>query len=692
MGKYDKLLSPIQITPTVTFKNRMIKSAQSSWLWNEDGTAEGSRAIDMYENMARGGAAAIDVAAILWEDAGTGIYLRSDDDKYIPGYKELTSRLHAYGCKAIGQLHHMGPSAWRAPDDTRLPIGASSLEEDEIPTPPPFGSKTRGLSVEEIHEKVVHISDAAYRLYQGGFDCVEIHAANGYLLNSWLSPIWNKRTDEYSWEKVENRTRMMREIYEAVRRKCGPDFCIGTRINGQEWSPQYSGITPEIAAETARELVKIGYQYINVSGYGYGPLSFRYCPDYFPYPDPEPHMQKYMQAYRTEGILRAGARAVKAAVGKDIPVFTAGRMDENLAEEAIENGDADVICLGRTLWADPEFPNKVAEGRIDEIRRCTRCASCEDPVTQPRYCRVNPGLGHEKEFALTPAKKVKKVMVIGGGPAGMEAAIDAAMRGHNVTLYEKSPELGGRIKLASMIKGASIEDIMPLYNYLTTMIRKTNVRVVLKTEVTPKLIADTKPDVVISAISSPYYVPTEAEVPGIKRKNVFNIPQMTKLSGVPMRMFGPRKLEEMSEKIFPIGKKVAVIGAGIEGTQCAEFLLKRNKQLVMLAETDDIGGQIPLKYKERIEPWFADQPIEIVKNAKLVEVDRKGIWAEVNGERKHYDVDSVMIMYGERYDSTFYDSIKDLAPEVYEIGSEKGGENVLLKHALHDGREVACRI
>ena len=183
-----------------------------------------------------------------------------------------------------------------------------------------------------------------------------------------------------------------------------------------------------------------------------------------------------------------------------------------------------------------------------------------------------------------------------------------------------------------------------------------------------------------------------SKLPGIGRKNVFTIPQMAKLAGVPMRMFGPRKLEEISEKIFPIGKRVAVIGAGIEGTQCAEFLLKRNKHVVMLAEDENIGGQIPLKYKERIEPWFADQDIEVVKNAKLVEVDRKGVWALVNGERKHYDVDSVMVMYGERYDATFYNQIKDLAPEVYEIGSTKGGENVLLKHAIHDGRDVACKI
>ena len=256
--------------------------------------------------------AAIDVAALLWEPAG-GIYLGAYDDKFIPGMLELNEAVHKHGCLTIGQLHHIGPSAGETPDGLP-PISSSTLTADEMPVPEPWCHAPRGLTIDEIHEKQRLQIEAAVRLQKGGFDAVEVHVAHGYFLNSFVSPLWNKRDDEYGCQNVENRTRIVREIIEGIREACGPDFVIGCRLNGREFHPTKQGITAEQAAENARAFVEAGAQYISIAGYGYGPTPFRYCPDYFPYPDPDPFMDPYMDEYRGVGLWTAVARQIKDAV------------------------------------------------------------------------------------------------------------------------------------------------------------------------------------------------------------------------------------------------------------------------------------------------------------------------------------------------------------------------------------------
>ncbi len=686
MNKYEKLLSPIEIAPNFILKNRMIKAPQSSWRWNLDNTADNSDALAMYENMAAGGLAAINVAAILWEPA-SGIYLGAYDDKFVPGMKKLNAAIHKHDCLTIGQLHHIGPSGALGPNG-ELPVGASSMTAEEIPVPEPWCHPVRGLTKDEIHEAQRKQIEAAVRLKEGGFDAVEVHIAHGYFLNSFVSPIWNHRDDEYGCQNVENRTRIVCEIIRGIREACGPNFVIGCRLNGREFHPTLQGITPEWAAENAKAFVEAGAQYISVAGYGYGPTPFRYCPDYFAYPEPDEFMESHMDEYRDKGLWTSVVRTIKDAV--DVPVITAGRMDEDLAERVLEDGDADIIALGRTLWADPHFARKVAEGRTDEIMHCTRCASCEDPVTQPRICRVNPMLGQERQLAAKPAEVKKRVMVVGGGPAGMECALTLAERGHDVTIYEKSGALGGRTKLAAMIKSGGCEEVMHIYDYLTTMIGKSNVNVRLKTEVDENLIRKETPDAVVVANSSPYFIP---DIPGIDRKNVFTIPMMSKLAQVPLKMFGPDTLASMSEKFFPVGKKVVIWGAGAEGAQCAEFMRKRGKDIVLIAENDDIGGLIPLKYKERILPWFERKDVRIVRNSTVVEFNKKGAVVRcADGSEELIECDSMMVMLPEKRDPAFFEMARSIVPETYEIGSTLGGENAFFKHAFADGRRIGCLI
>ena len=393
-----------------------------------------------------------------------------------------------------------------------------------------------------------------------------------------------------------------------------------------------------------------------------------------------------MDEYRGVGLWTAVARQIKDAV--DVPVITAGRMDEELAEHVLEAGDADIVALGRTLWADPWFARKVEEGRIDEIVRCTRCASCEDPVTQPRICRVNPTLGQERQLAAKPTERAKRIMVVGGGPAGMECACTLAERGHDVTLYEKSGALGGRVKLAAMIKSGGCEEVMHIFDHLTAAVAASSVKVRLKCEVDERLIRQEAPDAVVVATSSPYYIP---DIPGINRKNVFTIPMMSKLAQVPLKMFGPDKLASMSEKFFPVGKKIVIWGAGAEGAQCAEFMRKRGKDIVLVAEDEDVGGLIPVKYKERISPWFDRKGVRVVRNATVAEFGKQGALLRfANGDEELVACDSMMVMLPERRDATFFEMASSLVPEVYEIGSTLGGENAFLKHAFADGRRVGC--
>lgn len=682
--KYPLLFSPLAITPTCVLKNRIVKTGQSTWRWNPDGTAEDSDALRLYENIAKGGAAAIFIGGCAIEDT-PGIYLGLWDDKFIPGIRELTGTIQAHDCKIFAQFHHSGPAAW--PRLGALPISSSSLGVDELPMKPPLANPCQAMTIEQIHEKQDQIVAACVRADQGGFDGMEIHVAHGYLLNSFVSRIWNHRSDEYGIQSVESRTRIVREIFERVRREVRPEFVLGVRMNGREYCAR-NGLTIEESVENARAFEAMGAQFINVAGYGYGEAPFRYCPDYFPYPEVEPEMAQYLGQYRGKGLWTDSARHIKQAV--HVPVITAGRMTEETAEKILADGDADLIGIGRGLWADPELPRKLMEDRPEDIVRCTRCASCEDPVTQPRICRVNPSLGRDREMDMSPAAQPRKVMVIGGGPAGMEAARVATLRGHDVTIYEKKGALGGRLPLASMIKGDDVEDVMPIIRYLKTQVKKLGIKTRLRTEVTPELVAQEKPDVVVLANSSSYFVP---KVSGIDGGNVFTIKGLSHTAEIPLQVLGPKILHNLSKMYLPLGKRVVVLGGQIEGTQGAVFLKKRGRDVTVVEESDSWGKGIPERYFQRIVPWFKKKGIEVLTETTVEKIDKKGVTvSQKDGSTRFLPCDSVLVLMPQKPSDEFADALKKLVPEVHIIGSALGAENGLIKHALYDGRKTGCAV
>lgn len=514
MAEYSHLLSPLALTPTLSLKNRIMKSPQSTMYWGEE-YAMSDRVVDFYESIAQGGAGMIVIAGILWYPAHPGgVYGALFDDRYIAGMRRLVETLHRHDCVVFCQFHHTGPSA---PSDEHggRPFGSSTLEQAELSSPTPYLHATRGVTREEIALHRERYIEAAVRAYQAGFDGVEVHGAHGYFLQSFLSRVWNRREDEYGCQSIENRTRLMVEIIRGIKARLGEDFPVGVRINGEEFMAQ-GAMTLEESIQIAQALEQAGACYISVSGYGFGPLPMTYVPDYFPYPEPEPAMCPYMDRYRQEGVYAWGAAAIKPHV--QIPVVAVGRMDEQRGERLLQEGKADIIAYGRMLWADPAFPNKLREGRPLDIVRCNRCATCEDPPRAARRCRVNPALGRERALAIYPAVQARRILVIGAGPAGMEAARVAALRGHRVTLCDAAPRLGGRLWLASMIKGSAVENVRPLVDYLIHQVRSiSGIEICLNRTMNAEEVMTLQPDAVVVATGGNYALP---DIPGIQRWNV----------------------------------------------------------------------------------------------------------------------------------------------------------------------------
>lgn len=686
-GNFKTLISPIKINNRLTLNNRMIKAPQSTMYWNSDYSIN-DRVIDFYESLAAGGAGMIILAGILWFPAHQGgIYGAFYDDKYLPGMKKLVDRIHKYGCPIICQFHHTAQSAPASFDGTP-PMAPSALTAEELPSPVPLLQPTKALTLEEIQDHKKRYVESALRAKKAGFDGVEVHGAHGYFLEGFLSRIWNKRTDQYGCQNMENRTRLMVEIITEIKQKAGADFPVGVRINGEEWGDK-NGITIEESVEIAKILEKAGADYISVTGYGYGPLPFRYVPDYWPYPEPEDYMQPFMERYKGQGLLVPAAEAIKKAVR--VPVVAVGRMNEVIAEEVLEQGKADIIAFGRQLWADPQFPKKVTEGRVEDIVRCTRCATCEDPPAGPRRCRVNPAMGREKELAIIPAAKKKKVMVIGGGPAGMEAARVASLRGHDVTLYDKESGLGGKLFLASMIKGNDIEDVMPIVDYLKTQIGKSEIKIKLKTEVTADLIADEKPDAVIVAVGGKYNLP---DIPGVNKKNVSSVNSLSKMVRPFLKIFGPQKLNSLTHLFLPLGKKVVIIGGQIEGCQGAVFLAKRGRKVTILESSAQIGNGIPPRYWDRLKHWFGKKNIPIYSGVKYEEITKNGVLiTTAEGQKRLIEGDSVMVLTSQEPNDKLAKMLKKQVKEVHLIGSAQGAEiGSLIVNALLDGRRTGCKI
>ncbi len=684
MSHYKHLLEPANIRH-MRLKNRMVKPAQ--WLvYAESDGSVGTRTLAFYDSIARGGVGLVTVEESICDYPGGASampHLRLDEDRFIPGLKELAETIHRHDARAIVQITHAGPA--HNPQAGGDAVAPSRLEP---PAEPPF-AVAHELTVSEIATLVEKFAQAALRVKKAGFDGVELHMAHYALINSFLSRVQNKRSDAYGCENLETRSRFSREILLRTRELCGADFIIGIRMSNKEWGHPL-GTTVEEAAEFAKIFEKNGADYLQVSTYGYGAFALCALPELVVYPEPAPEAKAFAERI-PDGALVPETHIIKQAV--KIPVSAVGYLDPEAADKVLKEGKADLICFGRRLMADPEMPLKLAAGREEEIRPCLRCNVCLSDIllAQPARCRINPFMGNEARLQIKPAAKVKTVMVVGAGPAGMEAARVAAERGHHVMLYDRSPDLGGLIPMASFIKGAGVADnLMRMLPWYRHELKRLGVELHLGVDVDAELVNLIEPDALILALGGKPVLP---EIPGIAGDNVITTENLKKSAQPYLHLLGSKMVAALSKIYLPVKDSVAIIGADLAGLEAAEFLVKRGRKVTLIETAPQPGAGMPLVWLVRLMPWLAAKGVAIHAGVQIERITEAGVEIR-NAEGQPVTVTAESVMVMPRYErnaalDTKFGNLK-LKPVV--IGDAKGGDPRYIQGAVFDGAEAGAAI
>jgi 2,4-dienoyl-CoA reductase (NADPH2) len=683
-----KLLSPVAIG-SMRLKNRIVLSPMTTNYGNDDQTVS-DRLIAFHEARAKGGVGLItvEVCTVDVKEKYQPQSLTLGADDYIEGHRRLTDRLHQYGAKVQPQITHPGPESL-----TWLYFGGQSVGPSVV-----LGASTsvpsRQLSVEELDGIVEMYAQAARRAREAGYDGMELHAAHGYmLLGTFLSPVRNIRQDEYGAGTIENRTRMLTRVLRRIKAVAGTDFPITLRISGFERLA--GGRASYDTARIAPILVEAGVDAFHVSG-GVSDRTVSEIVCGTEYPD---------------GYNVPQAEAIKRAV--DVPVMVVGRIhDPAYAERILQEDRADLIVMARPLLADPELPNKVASGRTAELRRCISCENCIDsmflwPVDSKMACAVNAASGRELAMTYLRAEQPKRIVIVGGGPAGMEAARVAALRGHKVTLMEQRLRLGGSLTLAATVHG----DNGRFLNFLLGQMAALKIDVRLGFTADIAAIRALEPDEVVVASGARLSLPA---IPGIELPHVLTGATLRKLANgedigtggaVPgwarfgVEKFGnlidrhatPERIRRLADWWLPVGKRVVVIGADLAGIELAEFLAKRGRDVAVVTEHEEIAPEIGPKRRLEHEKRLERLKVSINTAIRVDRIALGGVELTMpSGKISIVHANTVIVTGDPVADTSLCDALTATGLSAHAIGDSTGLG--LIVKAVYEGAELANRL
>lgn len=632
-----KLFEPKNIGG-VQLRNRLVMLPMAVHLGTNNRVNEMVKAF--YAERALGGVGLIEVGVLNIVDPGEAmsnqISIHSDD--LVPGLKELVSTVHTNGAKIFAQI---GPQRhWRRDEGAPLElIGPSGVTTRS-------GDQLRELTIGEIQLIIKQFAQGAKRAKLAGFDGIEIQAAVGYLLSQFISPLTNQRDDDYGGN-MENRLRFPLDVVAAVKNEMGEEYPIIIKISGDDFVQ--GGSTLEDMKMVASVLEESGVNALSIAaGWHESPV-----------PMAVNMVPQGGFAYLAEGI--------KSVVS--IPVMATYRIvDPMIAEDILAQGKADLVGMARALLADPDLPNKAEGGHFDEIRPCIACCRCLDLAFRnltPR-CSVNPRMGKEAEYLIEPATTKKKVLVIGGGPAGMEAARIAAKRGHTVTLFEKCDQLGGQLSVAAAAPFKN--EIVPFGTYLIRQIEKSGVNLKLNNEATVNAIAHENPDEVIIATGSLALTPN---IPGIDSDNVITAVEIMK---------GKKDTNQ----------RVVVIGGGMIGCEVAELLLNKGKEVTVLEMASRVGQDIGATNR-----WVSIQRLKkagcrMETNTEVIQISKNGVEVEREGEKEYFPADTIVLAVGLMANNDLVNKLEKNVTSIHVIGDALEPRRIM--EAVEEGFLIGSRI